>query len=117
MSHQDSNEKFQREDEDVEHRRYAPKRLREQPTAAPEQPYLDSAPISPGASRTRREWPPIADFYSSPQRVPEPPVRLEDESSGLIARVALFVSLAALIALLIIFAKPLTQFAGTLFDN
>jgi ABC-type branched-subunit amino acid transport system substrate-binding protein len=44
-------------------------------------------------------------------------VRLEDESSGLIARVALFVSLAAVIALLIIFAKPLTQFAGGLFAN
>jgi branched-chain amino acid transport system substrate-binding protein len=117
MNQQDSNEKFQREDDDVEHRRYAPKRLREQPAAAPEQRYMDSAPISPATSRTRREWPPIADFYSSPQRVPEPPVRLEDESSGLIARVALFVSLAALIALLIIFAKPLTQFAGGLFDN
>jgi ABC-type branched-subunit amino acid transport system substrate-binding protein len=119
MNHQDSNEKFQREDGDGdgEHRRYAPKRLREQPSAAPEQPYMDSAPISPATSRMRREWPPISDFYSSPQRVPEPPVRLEDESSGLIARIALFMSLAALIALLIIFAKPLAQFAAGVFDN
>ena len=38
-------------------------------------------------------------------------------SSGLIARVAMFVSFAALIALLIIFAKPLSQFAIGLFDS
>lgn len=116
MNHQDSNEKFHRED-DVEHRRFAPKRIREQPTAAPEQPYVDSAPIYPVTDRTHREWPPISDFNSSPQRVPEPPVRLEEGSSGLIARVAMFVSFAALIALLIIFAKPLSQFASGLFDS
>jgi ABC-type branched-subunit amino acid transport system substrate-binding protein len=116
MNQQDSNEKFHRED-DVEHRRYAPKWVREQPTAEPEQPYINSAPISPATGRAHREWPPISDFNSSPQRVPEPPVRLEDESSGLIARVAMFVSFAALIALLIIFAKPLSQFAIGLFDS
>ena len=116
MNHQDSNEKFRRED-DVEHRRYAPKSVREQPAVQPEQPFIDSGPISPTTGRTNREWPPISDFNFSPQRVPEPPVRLEEESSGLIARVALFVSLAALIALLIIFAKPLAQFAGGLFDS
>ena len=116
MNHQDSDEKFHRED-DVEHRRYAPKWVREQPTAEPEQPYINSAPISPATGRAHREWPPISDFNSSPQRVPEPPVRLEDESSGLIARVAMFVSFAALIALLIIFAKPLSQFAIGLFDS
>jgi ABC-type branched-subunit amino acid transport system substrate-binding protein len=115
MSHQESNEKFQREG-DVEHRRYAPKWVREQPTATSE-PYIDSAPISPGTGRAHQEWPPISDFNSSPQRIPEPPVRLEDESGGLIARVAMFVSFAALVAMLIIFAKPLVQYAGGLFDS
>jgi ABC-type branched-subunit amino acid transport system substrate-binding protein len=116
MTHQDSNEKFQRED-DVDHKRYAPKWVREQPAPTPEQPYIDSAPISPLTNRARREWPPISDFNSSPQRIPEPPVRLEEESSGLIARISLFVSFAALVALLIIFAKPLSQVAGGAFDS
>jgi hypothetical protein len=116
MSQQDSNEKFQREN--VEHRRYAPRWVREQPEPAPEQPYIDSAPVSPAASHPHRaEWPPISDFNSAPHRIPEPSVRLEEESTGLIGRIAIFVTFAACIALLIIFAKPLSQLAGGLFDN
>lgn len=116
MNHQDSNEKFQRED-NREHKRYAPKWVREQAVPNPEQPFVDSAPISPTTSRSHGEWPPIADFHSSPHRIPEPPVRLEEESGGLIARVALFVAFAAFIALLIIFAKPLSQLASGYFDS
>ena len=118
MNHQDSNEKFRREDEgDVEHRRYAPRWVREQATPAPEQPYINSAPISRATGRLAREWPPISDFNSSPQRIPEPPVRLDDEPRSVIARVALFVSVAAFIALVIIFAKPLSQFASGFFGS
>lgn len=116
MSQQDSNEKFHHEGA-MEHKRYAPKWVREQPQPVPEQPYVDSAPMSPAASRQHREWPPVSDFNASPNRIPEPPVRLEEESTGLIGRIALFVTFAACVALLIIFAKPLSQFAGGLFDN
>ena len=116
MSYQDSDEKFYRED-DAEHKRYAPKSLREQAAPPLEQPYVDPAPILPAATRPRRERPPIADFNFSPHHIPEPPMRLEEEFSGLIARVTLFVTFAAFVALLIIFAKPISKFAGAFFDS
>jgi ABC-type branched-subunit amino acid transport system substrate-binding protein len=112
MSHQDSDEKFHRDD--AEQRRYAPKRVREQAEPTFEQPYVDPTPLF---SAPQREWPPIADFNSNPRRIPDPPMRLEEESSGWITRVALFVTFAALVALLIISAKPISQFAGAFFDS
>ena len=69
-----------------------------------------------GSNRTHQDWPPISDFNSGPQSVPEPPVRLEEGSSGLVGRIALFVTFAATVALLIIFAKPLSQLAIGLFE-
>ncbi len=116
MSHQDSDEKFHRED-DAEQKRYAPKRVREQTAPPFDQPYLEPPPTFPAASRPHREWPPIAEFNSNPNRIPEPPMRLEEEFSGLIARVALFVTFAAFVALLIISAKPISQFAAGFFDS
>src|SRR6185312_3409510 len=65
-----------------------------------------SAAMVPTPSRPHQDWPPISDFHSGPQSVPEPPVRLEEGSGGLVGRVALFV----------IFAKPLSQLATGLFD-
>jgi ABC-type branched-subunit amino acid transport system substrate-binding protein len=113
MSNPSSEEKFSRRDEDLDHKRYAPRWVREQ---RQQQPFVDSAPMVPTPSRPHPDWPPISDFNSGPQSVPEPPVRLEEGSSGLIRRVALFVTFAATVALLIIFAKPLSQLANGLVE-
>lgn len=113
MSNPSSDEKFSHRDEDLEHKRYAPRWVREQrPMAQQQQPFVDSASMAPN----RQDWPPISDFNSGPQSVPEPPVRLEERSSGLVGRIALFVTFAATVALLIIFAKPLSQLATGLFE-
>ena len=118
MSNPGSDEKFSQRDENSEHKRYAPRWVREQAVAADEpQPYVDSASVIPAPNRAHRNWPPISDLNSGPQRVPEPPVRLEEGSSGLIGRVALFVTFAALVALLIIFARPLSQLAIAFYDG
>jgi branched-chain amino acid transport system substrate-binding protein len=115
MSNPSSDEKFSHRDEDLEHKRYAPRWVREQrPMAQQQQPFVDSASMAP--NRPHQDWPPISDFNSGPQSVPEPPVRLEEGSSGLVGRIALFVTFAATVALLIIFAKPLSQLATGLFE-
>ena len=115
MSNPSSDEKFSHRDEDLEHKRYAPRWVREQrPMAQQQQPFVDSASMAP--NRTHQDWPPISDFNSGPQSVPEPPVRLEEGSGGLVGRIALFVTFAATVALLIIFAKPLSQLAIGLFE-
>jgi ABC-type branched-subunit amino acid transport system substrate-binding protein len=112
-----SDEKFSGRDEDLEHKRYAPRWVREQrPTAQQQQPFVDSASMVPTPSRPHQDWPPISDFHSGPQSVPEPPVRLEEGPSGLVKRIALFITFAATVALLIIFAKPLSQVATGLFE-
>src|SRR6186997_273915 len=117
MSNPNSDEKFSHRDEDLEHKRYAPRWVREQrPMAQQQQPFVDSGSMVPASSRPHQDWPPIADFNSGPQSVPEPPVRLEEGSSGLVGRIAFFVTFAATIALLIIFAKPLSQLASGLFE-
>ena len=117
MSNPSSDEKFSHPDEDLEHKRYAPKWMREQrPMAQQQQPFVDSASMVPVRNRPQQDWPPISDFNSGPQSVPEPPVRLEEGSSGLVGRIALFVTFAATVALLVIFAKPLSQLATGLVE-
>jgi branched-chain amino acid transport system substrate-binding protein len=112
-----SDEKSSHRGEDLEHKRYAPRWVREQrPTAQQQQPFVDSGSMVPTPSRPHQDWPPISDFNSGPQSVPEPPVRLEEGPSGLVKRIALFVTFAATVALLIIFAKPLSQVATGLFE-
>ena len=115
MSNPSSDEKFSHGGEDPAHKRYAPRWVREQrPMAQRQQPFVDSASMAP--NRPHQDWPPISDFNSGPQSVPEPPVQIEKGSSGLVGRIALFVTFAATVALLIIFAKPLSQVATGLFD-
>lgn len=117
MSNPSSDEKFSNGDEDLAHKRYAPRWVREQrPMAQQQQPFVDSGSMVPASSRPHQDWRPIPDFNSGPQSVPEPPVRLEEGSSGLLGRVALFVTFAATVALLIVFAKPLSQLASGLFE-
>ncbi|HEY7232162.1 MAG TPA: ABC transporter substrate-binding protein [Pseudolabrys sp.] len=116
MNNSENDEKFSGRDDDLEHKRYAPRRVREQGVEQP-QPFIDSAPMVPTPSRVHQDWTPRPEFNSNPQRVPEPPVRLDDESSGLIGRIALVVSFAAVVALLLIFAVPLSQLVSGLFER
>jgi hypothetical protein len=74
-------------------------------------------PLPRTAHQDRRA---TSDFASWPEAVPEPPPpphRLEDGTSTLVGRIALVVSFAAVIALVIIFARPITQSVLALFDT
>ena len=85
---------------DDQYRKYAPKRLREQP---PGQAYVELAPTAP-SNDDRRTAP---EFASRPEPVPEsPPPR---PPLTLSSRIAVMVTFAALVALLAIFATPLWQ--------
>src|SRR5262245_58599126 len=109
-----------RDDESPDYRRFAPKRFREQPPATSEQrPYVPSAPTVPSPRTPSTERRAASDFPSWPEPVPEPPPpphRLEDGPSALIGRVALVVTFAAVVALVLIFARPISQWAHALVD-
>src|SRR5574339_118471 len=118
MSNPGSDEKFSPREEDLEHKRYAPRWVREQRTVGQQQqPFINSASMVPASNQLPQDWPPISDLNSGPQRVPEPPVRLEEGPAGLVGRIALFVTFAATVALLIIFARPISQLATGLFES
>ena len=94
--------------------KYAPKNIRDrerQTQADIEQPYVNSAPLSPSSSSTKRDHVRRTnpEFGLWPERVPDPPLRLDELRSALFGRIALVVSFAAFVALLTIFAKPLYQ--------
>jgi hypothetical protein len=99
---------------DSELSKYAPKPFRDPttPSSSAETPYVPSAstaPLPKIASQDRRT---TSDFSSWPEPVPEPPPpphRLEDGTSTLIGRIALVVTFAAVVALVLIFAKPISQ--------
>src|SRR6266550_5771712 len=103
---------------DSELSKYAPKPFRDSSSA--ETTYIPSAPTAPLpkiASQDRRT---TSDFSSWPEPVPEPPPpphRLEDGTSTLIGRIALVVTFAAVVALVLIFAKPISQGVHALFDT
>ena len=91
--------------------KYAPKQLGEQsrmPAAA--QLHVTSAPTVPSfdVHEERRKR---AELASWPERIPEPPLRrAADSTMALIGRIAVVITFAALVALLLtIFAKPLWQ--------
>ena len=109
-----------RDDESPDYSRFAPKRFREQPPATGEQrPYAPSAPTVPAPRIPSTERRAASDFPSWPEPVPEPPPpphRLEDGPSALIGRVALVVTFAAVVALVLIFARPISQGAHALVD-
>jgi branched-chain amino acid transport system substrate-binding protein len=112
-----------RDDEPSDYSRYAPKRFRE-PTppsssSSGDRPFVPSAPTAP-MPRSAQDRRTTSDFTSWPEPVPEPPPpphRLEDGTSTLIGRIALVVTFAAVVALVLIFAKPISQGAHTLFDT
>src|SRR5215472_5992668 len=109
-----------RDDESPDYSRFAPKRFREQPPATSEQrPYVPSAPTVPAPRTPSMERRAASDFPSWPEPVPEPPPpphRLDDGPSALIGRVALVVTFAAVVALVLIFARPISQGAHALVD-
>ena len=98
--------------------KYAPKRFREQPAlSAAERPYVTSAPTAPSPTPVHQDRRASADFASWSEHIPEPPPQLlEDTSVALVGRIAVVVTFAAVVALLIIFAKPLWQDARALFN-
>jgi branched-chain amino acid transport system substrate-binding protein len=105
------------------HPRYAPRRLRDpMPASSTDRPAdrLPSAPNIPLPRTAHQDRRTTSDFASWPEAVPEPPPpphRLEDGTSTLVGRIALVVSFAAVIALVIIFARPISQSVLALFDT
>ena len=110
------------DDEPSDYSKYAPRRFRFGDPATPsttERPYVPSAPTAP-VPKAAQERRPGSDFSSLPEPVPEPPPpphRLEDGTSTLVGRIALVVTFAAVVALVLIFAKPISQGAHALFDT
>src|SRR6476620_5622103 len=109
-----------RDDESPDYSRFAPKRFREQPPTTSEQrPYVPSAPTVPAPRTPSTERRAASDFPSWPEPVPEPPApphRLDEGPSALISRVALVVTFAAVVALVLIFARPISQGAHAVVD-
>jgi branched-chain amino acid transport system substrate-binding protein len=99
------------EGNDSEQSGYAP-RFREQPRmpAAP-QLYVGSTPTVPSSTDADQNRPTRSEFSSWPEHISEPP-RWGDEAMTLMGRIAAVVSFAALVAIAIIFAKPLWEGAG-----
>ena len=106
------------DDKHSDYSKYAPKRLREQPPLpAAERPYVTSAPTVPSPTPMHQDRRATAEFASWPEPIPEPPPQLlEDTNVALIGRIAVVVTFAAAVALLVIFAKPLWQDARALFN-
>ena len=100
--------------------KYAPKNIRdrERQAARPaEQPYVNSAPISPSSAiRDHDRWAKAPGAGWS-ERVPDPPLQLDEPGWALFRRIALVVSFAAFVALLVLSAKPLYQLASALFTS
>jgi branched-chain amino acid transport system substrate-binding protein len=106
-----------RDDDPSDIARFAPRRLREQPPVA-ERPYIASSPLAPWNQERNvpQERRAMAERDSWPERVPEPPVRFEEGSSSLFVRVSLVVIFAAVVAVGVIFAKPIVQGVRAWFD-
>ena len=111
--------------------KYAPKHIRNHPTTpADEQRYVDAAPTAPSPSPTDLDdhstppefpsWvnraPPTPSEFASWAAPIRGPQTKRQENWALIGRIAAVVTLAALVALLTIVAKPLWQSARVLFN-
>lgn len=109
------------DDDFAEFAKYAPKRQREQASPGDEQPRsLREQPPMPAAtqlyvpSSTDAQDPRTKAEFASWR---EPPPRATDTTMPLIGRIAAVVSFAALVALFVIFAKPLWQGARALLNE
>ena len=102
---------------DSEFTRYAPKRYREQ-LATPEAeqpPYVASASTAPWSTEVRRDRRTRSDLW--PEPIPEPPTQWGDGLLALIGRVVLVAALAAGVALLVVFGKPVLEGIRPLLDS
>ncbi|HEY6859022.1 MAG TPA: hypothetical protein VI358_04445, partial [Pseudolabrys sp.] len=105
-----------RDDDPPDIARFAPKRLREL-VPDDERPFITSAPMAPSFRDANQEQRTRAERDSWPERMPEPPVPLEDgTTSSLLVRVSLVVIFAAVVALGVILARPIVQGVRAWFD-
>jgi ABC-type branched-subunit amino acid transport system substrate-binding protein len=104
------------DEQSPDYSKYAPKRPRaQQQSPRGDRPYVNSGPVAPNEYQDRRM---AAEFASRPESVPEPPpLPMEDSTLGLVGRITMVVSVAAVVALLAIFAKPIAQGARALFSD
>src|SRR5690349_13912101 len=116
-----------RDEQLSDHSKYIPKHHREQnPKAGGEQPYVSSAPTAPAnrnvyqANRPQyqqQQQQQSEEYQPWAEPVPPPPLPLEDGSMSLVGRIASVIGIAGLIALLIIFAKPISQTVRAFFND
>ena len=105
-----------RDEQLSDHSKYIPKSHREQfhPKTVGGRPYLSSAPTAPASRNAyegnRPQYQQQSEEYLQwAEPVPPPALPLDNGSISLIGRIATVIGIAGLIALLIIFAKPLSQ--------
>ena len=100
---------------DSEQSKYAPPRFREQPRMpAARQFYVSSTPTVSSSTDVDPDRRTRSEFASWPEHISEPSRRWEDKSMTLMSRTLVVASFAALVAMAIIFAKPLWQGARAL---
>ena len=98
-----------------DHSKYIPKNHREQnhPKTGGGQPYLPSAPTAPASRNIYQGNRPQYQEQQSEEYLhwaePAPPPPLKDGWISLVGRIATVIGIAGFIALLVIFAKPLSQ--------
>src|SRR5215510_8741916 len=98
-----------------EQSKHAPPRFREQPRMpAARQFYVSSTPTVSSSTDVDPDRRTRSEFASWPERISEPSRRWEDKSMTLMSRTLVVASFAALVAMAIIFAKPLWQGARAL---
>ena len=101
---------------DDEFSKYAPKQFREQPRM-PTAQQLHVAPMVHSSTDMHQERRTTDEIDSWPERIPEPPPpRSDARTSSLFARFSPLFIFAAVLALAIIFYKPVLQAVGGLFE-
>jgi branched-chain amino acid transport system substrate-binding protein len=110
---------YNNDDQSSDHSKYAPKRPRPYPQSSrTERPFVSSAPTVPFPANEHHDRRVAAESASWPESVPEPPpLPMEDSTLALVGRITMVVSVAAVVALLAIFAKPLSQGVRALFTS
>jgi branched-chain amino acid transport system substrate-binding protein len=102
---------------DDEFEKYAPKQFREQPRM-PAAQQLHAAPMVRSSTDTHQERRTIDEVDSWPERIPEPPPpRSDPRTSSVFARFSSLFIFAGVLALGIIFFKPVLQVVGGLFET
>jgi ABC-type branched-subunit amino acid transport system substrate-binding protein len=106
-----------RDEQLSDHSKYIPRNHREQnhSKTGGGQPYPSSAPTAPASrniypgNRPQYQAQRSEEYTQEAEFVAPPPLPFDDRSISLVGRIATVIGIAGLIALLIIFAKPLSQ--------